>query len=88
MHWTSNMLAYTDVSGLKRDLRNNALLSTDVKALQAYRDDLKKKREHHVKMEEINELRENVNELMTMRDEIKELKQLLVEHIQRDKQWQ
>ena len=82
------MLAKTDKSGLVRDLNNNALLSNDRVALMANREEHRKKMELHNKLNDINIMKEQIKQCLSLRDEIFELRQLLQDHIERDNKWQ
>ena len=82
------MLAKTDKSGLVRDLNNNALLSNDRVALMANREEHRKKIELHNKLNDINIMKEQIKQCLSLRDEISELRQLLQDHIERDNKWQ
>ena len=82
------MLAKTDKSGLVRDLNNNALLSNDRVALMANREERRKKIELHNKLNDINIMKEQIKQCLSLRDEISELRQLLQDHIERDNKWQ
>ena len=88
MHWISNMLAKTDRSGLVRDLNNNALLSNDMTSLMSHRQEFQRKQEMQNKLNDINIMKEQIQELLRFRDEFQEFKQLLQNHIKRDNQWQ
>ena len=81
------MLAKTDKSGLVRDLNNNALLSNDRVALMANREEHRKKMELHNKLNDINIMKEQIQQCLSLRDEISELRQLLQDHIERDNKW-
>ena len=82
------MLAKTDKSGLVRDLNNNALLSNDKVALMANREEHRKKMELHNKLNDINIMKEQIQQCLSLCDEISELRQLLQDHIERDNKWQ
>ena len=82
------MLAQTDKTGLVRDLNNNALLSKDRIALMANREEHRKKMELHNKLNDINIMKEQIQQCLSLRDEISELRQLLQDHIERDNKWQ
>ena len=82
------MLAKTDKSGLVRDLNNNALLSNDRVALMANREEHRKKMELHNKLNDINIMKEQIQECLSLRDEIIEIKQMLYNHIQRENKCQ
>lgn len=82
------MLAKTDKLGIVRDLNNNALLSNDRVGLMANREEYRKKMAIHNKLNDINIMKEQIQELLRFRDEFQEFKQLLQNHIKRDNQWQ
>ena len=82
------MLAKTDRSGLVRDLNNNALLSNDMTSLMSHRQEFQRKQEMQNKLNDINIMKEQIQELLRFRDEFQEFKQLLQNHIKRDNQWQ
>ena len=81
------MYAKTDKVGIIRDMNNQALLSNDISSLHAHREGLRQKRELHNKLNDINIMKEQIQQLMVLRDEFQEIKQLLQIHIQRDSQW-
>jgi hypothetical protein len=81
------MLAQTDKSGIVRDLSNNALLSNDRIALMTHREEHRKKLELHNKLNDINIMKEQIQQCLSLRDEISELRQLLQDHIERDNKW-
>ena len=81
------MYAKTDKVGIIRDMNNQALLSNDITRLNAHREELKQKRELHNKLNDINIMKEQIQQLMVLRDEFQEIKQLLQIHIQRDSKW-
>jgi len=81
------MLAKTDQIGIVRDLSNNALLANDISSLQSHREEFRKKQEMNNKLNDINIMKEQIQELLQFRDEFQEIKQLLQNHIQRDSQW-
>ena len=81
------MLAKTDQIGIVRDLSNNALLANDISSLQSHREEFRKKQEMNNKLNDINIMKEQIQELLKFRDEFQEIKQLLQNHIQRDSQW-
>ena len=81
------MLARTNASGIVRDLNNNALLANDISARQIQREEFQRRQEMHNKLNDINIMKEQIRECLTLRDEIQELKQMLHNHIQRDNQW-
>jgi len=81
------MLAKTDQIGIVRDLSNNALLANDISSLQSHREEFRKRQEMNNKLNDINIMKEQIQELLRFRDEFQEFKQLLQNHIQRDNQW-
>ena len=78
------MLAKTDQIGIVRDLSNNALLANDISSLQSHRAEFRKRQEMNNKLNDINIMKEQIQELLRFRDEFQEFKQLLQNHIQRD----
>ena len=81
------MLAKTDQIGIVRDLNNNALLANDISSLQSHREEFRKRQEMNNKLNDINIMKEQIQELLKFRDEFQEIKQLLQNYIQRDNQW-
>ena len=81
------MLAKTDQIGIVRDLNNNALLANDISSLHSYREEIRRKQEMNNKLNDINIMKEQIQELLKFRDEFQEFKLLLQNHIQRDNQW-
>ena len=81
------MLAKTDQIGIVRDLSNNALLANDISSLQSHRVEFRKRQEMNNKLNDINIMKEQIQELLKFRDEFQEFKLLLQNHIQRDSQW-
>ena len=81
------MYAKTDKVGIIRDMNNQALLSNDITRLHAHREELKQNKKLHNKLNDINIMKEQIQQLMVLRDEFQEIKQLLQIHIQRDSQW-
>ena len=81
------MLAKTDQIGIVRDLSNNALLANDISSLHSHREEFRKRQEMNNKLNDINIMKEQIQELLRFRDEFQEIKQLLQNHIQRDNQW-
>ena len=81
------MLAKTDQIGIVRDLNNNALLANDISSLQSHRAEFRKRQEMNNKLNDINIMKEQIQELLKFRDEFQEIKQLLQNYIQRDNQW-
>jgi hypothetical protein len=81
------MLAKTDQIGIVRDLSNNALLANDISSLQSHRKEFRNRQEMNNKLNDINIMKEQIQELLKFRDEFQEFKLLLQNHIQRDSQW-
>ena len=81
------MLAKTDQIGIVRDLNNNALLANDISSLQSHRAEFRKRQDMNNKLNDINIMKEQIQELLKFRDEFQEFKLLLQNHIQRDSQW-
>ena len=81
------MLAKTDQIGIVRDLNNNALLANDISSLHSHREEFRKRQEMNNKLNDINIMKEQIQELLRFRDEFQEIKQLLQNYIQRDNQW-
>ena len=81
------MLAKTDQIGIVRDLSNNALLANDISSLYSHRAEFRKQQEMNNKLNDINIMKEQIQELLRFRDEFQEFKQLLHNHIQRDNRW-
>ena len=79
------MLAQTDASGIVRDLNNNALLANDRTARQAQREEFRRRQEMVNKLNDINIMKEQIQECLSLRDEILEIKQMLQNHIQRER---
>ena len=82
------MLAKTDRAGLVRDLNNNALLANDISALNSHREEFRRKQEVQNKLNDINIMKEQIQECLSLRDEIIEIKQMLYNHIQRENKCQ
>ena len=82
------MLAKTDKVGLVRDMNNNALLANDVSVLYSHREEFRRRQEVSNSLNDINIMKEQIQELLKFRDEFQEIKQLLQNHIKRDNQWQ
>ncbi len=82
------MLAKTDRVGLVRDMNNNALLASDVSVLYSHREEFRRRQEVSNSLNDINIMKEQIQELLRFRDEFQEFKQLLQNHIKRDNQWQ
>ena len=81
------MLVKTDQLGIVRDLNNNALLANDISSLHSHREEFRRKQEMNNKLNDINIMKEQIQELLRFRDEFQEIKQMLYNHIQRDNQW-
>ena len=81
------MLVKTDQIGIVRDLNNNALLANDISSLHSHRVEFRKRQEMNNKLNDINIMKEQIQELLKFRDEFQEFKLLLQNHIQRDSQW-
>ena len=81
------MLAKTDQIGIVRDLSNNALLANDISSLHSHRAEFRKRQEMNNKLNDINIMKEQIQELLKFRDEFQEIKEMLYNHIQRDNQW-
>ena len=82
------MLAKTDRVGLVRDMNNNALLANDISMLDSHREEFRRRQEVANSLNDINIMKEQIQELLRFRDEFQEIKQLLQNHIKRDNQWQ
>ena len=78
------MLAKTDRVGIARDLNNQALLSTDISVLYSHREEFRRRQEVTNGLNDINIMKEQIQECLKLRDEILEIKQLLHIHIQRE----
>ena len=81
------MLAKTDRVGLVRDMNNNALLASDISMLDSHREEFRRRQEVANSLNDINIMKEQIQELLKFRDEFQEFKLLLQNHIQRDSQW-
>ena len=81
------MLARTNASGIVRDLNNNALLANDISSLHSHREEFRRKQEMNNKLNDINIMKEQIQECLSLRDELQEIKQKLNSYIQRDNQW-
>ena len=81
------MLAKTDQLGIVRDLNNNALLANDISSLHSHRKEFRNRQEMNNKLNDINIMKEQIQELLRFRDEFQEIKEMLYNHIQRDNQW-
>ena len=82
------MLVKTDRVGLVRDMNNNALLASDISMLDSHREEFRRRQEVANSLNDINIMKEQIQELLRFRDEFQEFKQLLQNHIKRDNQWQ
>ena len=82
------MLAKTDRVGLVRDMNNNALLASDISMLDSHREEFRRRQEVANSLNDINIMKEQIQELLRFRDEFQEIKLLLQNHIKRDNQWQ
>ena len=82
------MLAKTDQIGIVRDLNNNALLANDISSLQSHRKEFRNRQEMNNKLNDINIMKEQIQECLSLRDELQEIKQKLNSYIKRDNQWQ
>ena len=78
------MLAKTDRVGIVRDLNNQALLSSDISVLFSHREEFRRRQEVTNGLNDINIMKEQIQECLKLRDEIQEIKQLLYIHIQRE----
>ena len=81
------MLVKTDQIGVVRDLNNNALLANDISSLQSHRKEFRNRQEMNNKLNDINIMKEQIQECLSLRDELQEIKQKLNSYIQRDNQW-
>ena len=81
------MLAKTDQIGIVRDLNNNALLANDISSLQSHRKEFRNRQEMNNKLNDINIMKEQIQECLSLRDELQEINQKLNSYIQRDNQW-
>ena len=82
------MYAKTDEVGIIRDMHNQALLSNDISSLRAHREEISRKRELHNKLNDINIMKEQIKECLSLRDEILDIKLMLYIHIQRENKCQ
>ena len=82
------MLAKTDRVGLVRDMNNNALLANDISMLDSHREEFRRRQEVSNLLNDINIMKEQIQELLRFRDEFQEFKLLLQNHIKRDNQRQ
>ena len=76
------MLAKTDRVGIVRDLNNQALLSSDISVLFSHREEFRRRQEVTNGLNDINIMKEQIQECLKLRDEIQEIKVLLYNHIQ------
>ena len=81
------MLAKTDQIVIVRDLNNNALLANDFSSLQSHRKEFRNRQEMNNKLNDINIMKEQIQECLSLRDELQEIKQKLNSYIRRDNQW-
>jgi hypothetical protein len=73
-------LKVTDHPGLVRDTESNAILNTDIRALNKYREE----REKLLKMKSIAEEHEKMkNDISRTREEISQIKDLLVKVLEK-----
>ena len=82
------MLVKTDRVGLVRDMNNNALLASDISMLDSHREEFRRRQEVANSLNDINIMKEQIQELLRFRDEFQKFKLLLQNHIKRDNQWQ
>ena len=78
------MLAKTDRVGVLRDLGNQALLQSDISVLHSHREEFRRRQEVTNGLNDINIMKEQIQECLKLRDEIQEIKQLLYIHIKRE----
>ena len=78
------MLAKTDRVGVLRDLGNQALLQSDISVLHSHREEFRRRQEVTNGLNDINIMKEQIQECLKLRDELQEIKQLLYNHIQRE----
>ena len=81
------MLAKTDRVGVLRDLGNQALLQSDISVLHSHREEFRRRQEVTNGLNDINIMKEQIQECLSLRDELQEIKQMLNIYIQRDNQW-
>ena len=81
------MLAKTDQLGIVRDLNNNELLANDISSLHSHREEFRKRQDMNNKLNDINIMKEQIQECLSLRDELQEIKQMLNIYIQRYNQW-
>ena len=82
------MLAKTDKVGLARDMNNNALLANDITMLHSHREEYRIRQTQSNSLNDINIMKEQIQQCLSLRDEITEIRQLLQDHIERDNKWQ
>ena len=82
------MLAKTDKVGLARDMNNNALLANDISMLHSHREEYRIRQTQSNSLNDINIMKEQIQQCLSLRDEITEIRQLLQDHIERDNKWQ
>ena len=68
-------------------MNNNALLANDISSLHSHREEFRRKQEMNNKLNDINIMKEQIRECLSLRDELQEIKQMLNIYIQRDNQW-
>ena len=56
--------------------------------LDSHREEFRRRQEVANSLNDINIMKEQIQELLRFRDEFQEFKQLLQNHIKRDNQWQ
>ena len=78
------MLAKTDRVGVLRDLGNQALLQSDISVLHSHREEFRRRQEVTNGLNDINIMKEQIQECLKLRDELQEIKQLLYIHIKRE----
>jgi len=81
------MLAKTDQIGIVRDLNNNALLANDISMLHSHREEYRIRQTQSNSLNDINIMKEQIQECLSHRDELQERYQTLISYIQRDNQW-
>ena len=64
------------------------LWPTDIAMLHSHREEHRKKMVIHNKLNDINIMKEQIQQCLSLRDEITEIRQLLQDHIERDNKWQ
>ena len=78
MHWQSNMTKFLKVEGyesLVRDTSSNAIISTNKSEYQIYMDRCRKREEQGDK------IRNAVKEINNLKQELREIKQLIVKKL-------